>query len=226
MGLLAWALMGIAIWHFAIFVPDRFWGGIVGSFLLCTLGAILVGFITSGFDVPGGNEIDIATAVDAIPGALLGLGGGVRDRRAARQRAARAVGGGLARAPGRSAAPRLAGRSGRRLRACVAVSAFAIGARSRVEGRFAPPGGPDAERPRVGALHPLRDVRLGSRPRTRRTSRIPAPHAGVPARRSAPRAHLIADARRAVRRRLPSGRGRAAVRDPCRALRGVRAAGA
>ena len=25
MGLLAWAMMGIAIWHFAIFIPDRFW---------------------------------------------------------------------------------------------------------------------------------------------------------------------------------------------------------
>ena len=34
MGVLAWSMMGIAIWHFAIFIPDRFWGGIVGSFLL------------------------------------------------------------------------------------------------------------------------------------------------------------------------------------------------
>ena len=31
MGLLGWVMMGIAIWHFAIFLPDRFWGGIVGA---------------------------------------------------------------------------------------------------------------------------------------------------------------------------------------------------
>ena len=33
MSLLVWVMMGIAIWHFAVFVPDRFWGGIVGAFL-------------------------------------------------------------------------------------------------------------------------------------------------------------------------------------------------
>ena len=26
-------MMGLAIWHFTIFLPDRFWGGIVGAFL-------------------------------------------------------------------------------------------------------------------------------------------------------------------------------------------------
>ena len=30
MGMLAWVMMGLAIWHFTIFLPDRFWGGIVG----------------------------------------------------------------------------------------------------------------------------------------------------------------------------------------------------
>jgi len=33
MAVLAWLMMGIAIWHFAIFLPDRYWGGIVGSFV-------------------------------------------------------------------------------------------------------------------------------------------------------------------------------------------------
>ncbi len=33
MGMLAWVMMGLAIWHFTIFLPDRFWGGIVGAFL-------------------------------------------------------------------------------------------------------------------------------------------------------------------------------------------------
>ena len=35
-GLLVWGMMGIAVWHFAVFVPDRFWGGIVGAFLAAT----------------------------------------------------------------------------------------------------------------------------------------------------------------------------------------------
>lgn len=74
MGLLAWTLTGIAIWHFAIFIPDRFWGGIVGSFVLCTIGSILTGLIAAGFGIPGEKDIEIATALAAVPGALLGLG--------------------------------------------------------------------------------------------------------------------------------------------------------
>ena len=33
MSLLVWVMMGIAVWHFTVFLPDRFWGGIVGAFL-------------------------------------------------------------------------------------------------------------------------------------------------------------------------------------------------
>ena len=33
MGMLGWVMMGLAIWHFTIFLPDRFWGGIVGAFV-------------------------------------------------------------------------------------------------------------------------------------------------------------------------------------------------
>ncbi len=37
---LAWVMMGIAIWHFTVFLPDRFWAGIVGAFVGATLGAV------------------------------------------------------------------------------------------------------------------------------------------------------------------------------------------
>lgn len=74
MGALAWAMMGVAIWHFAIFVPDRFWGGIVGSFLFAALGAVLVAFVLAGFSVPGNDDLSLLTALEGIPGALLGLG--------------------------------------------------------------------------------------------------------------------------------------------------------
>ena len=40
MAALAWVMMGLAIWHFAIFIPDRFWGGIVGSLLCAVVGAV------------------------------------------------------------------------------------------------------------------------------------------------------------------------------------------
>ena len=45
MGMLAWVMMGLAIWHFTIFLPDRFWGGIVGAFVGSLVGAILVALI-------------------------------------------------------------------------------------------------------------------------------------------------------------------------------------
>ena len=51
MGLLGWVMMGLAIWHFTIFLPDRFWGGIVGAFVGSLVGAIVVGLIIYGVKV-------------------------------------------------------------------------------------------------------------------------------------------------------------------------------
>jgi len=73
MGLLVWAMVGIALWHFTIFVPDRFWGGIVGAFLGALVGAILVGLLVSGLSVPGQDETGIDDALIAAPGAVLGI---------------------------------------------------------------------------------------------------------------------------------------------------------
>jgi hypothetical protein len=73
MGALAWIMTGLAVWHFTIFIPDRFWGGIVGAFLGALLGSFLFGFIISGFTVPGENDTELFTAVEAVPGALLGI---------------------------------------------------------------------------------------------------------------------------------------------------------
>lgn len=74
MGLLAWVTIGLAFWHFAIFLPDRFWGGIVGSFCLALVGAALVGLAINGFHVPGNSEMTVLIALEGIPGALLGIG--------------------------------------------------------------------------------------------------------------------------------------------------------
>jgi hypothetical protein len=73
MGALAWVLMGLALWHFTIWLPDRFWGGIVGALLGAIAGAFIVALIINGFTVPGQSDTHVATALDAIPGALIGM---------------------------------------------------------------------------------------------------------------------------------------------------------
>ena len=74
MAILAWAMMGLAIWHFTIWLPDRFWGGIVGAFVGALVGAVLFGLIVNGFHIPGRHDTHISTALEAIPGALIGIG--------------------------------------------------------------------------------------------------------------------------------------------------------
>jgi uncharacterized membrane protein len=78
MGLLGWVMMGLAIWHYTIFLPDRFYGGIVGAFVGSLLGAVIVGFLifgikNSAFEIPGEKETDIAVVLYAVPGALIGM---------------------------------------------------------------------------------------------------------------------------------------------------------
>jgi hypothetical protein len=74
MGLLAWVMMGLALWHFTIWLPDRYWGGIVGAFVGALIGGVASGFIIAGFTIPGRHDTHIATALAAIPGTLIGIG--------------------------------------------------------------------------------------------------------------------------------------------------------
>jgi ABC-type Fe3+ transport system permease subunit len=77
MGLLAWVIMGLALWHYTIFLPDRFWGGIVGAFLASIAGAIATGILISvavhGIAIPGRHATHLGTVLYAIPGALVGM---------------------------------------------------------------------------------------------------------------------------------------------------------
>jgi hypothetical protein len=73
MAMLAWVMMGLALWHFTIFLPDRFWGGIAGAFLGALIGGAAFGFIVNGFTVPGIDDTHLLTALEAIPGALAGI---------------------------------------------------------------------------------------------------------------------------------------------------------
>lgn len=73
MGLLAWVMMGLAIWHFTIWLPDRYWGGIVGAFIGALIGAVVFGLAFHGFAIPKTSATNLATALEAIPGALIGI---------------------------------------------------------------------------------------------------------------------------------------------------------
>ena len=73
MGALVWVMMGLAIWHFTIFLPDRFWAGIVGALLGAVTGAMITGAIAQ---IATGDSIGttgIETVIYAIPGTLIGI---------------------------------------------------------------------------------------------------------------------------------------------------------
>ncbi len=73
MGALVWVMVGLAIWHFTVFIPDRSWGGIIGAFVGATLGSLVIGLVITGFEVPGNEEMGFGTALQAVPGALIGI---------------------------------------------------------------------------------------------------------------------------------------------------------
>ena len=73
MAILVWVLISLAIWHFTVFVPDRFIGGIVGAFAISIVGAILGGWLLSGLSMPSRDETDVATVLLGIPGTLIAL---------------------------------------------------------------------------------------------------------------------------------------------------------
>ena len=81
MALLVWFTMGIALWHFTVFLPDRFWQGIVGAFLGAVIGAVVFGLIVEAISGKGLGDTDLATALIAIPGIAIGLARRLRDRR-------------------------------------------------------------------------------------------------------------------------------------------------
>ena len=73
MAILVWFTLGVALWHFSVFVPDRFKGGIVGAFLAAVLGAIVTGAL---WQIAIGDSIgqtDVLTLLAAVPGCLLGM---------------------------------------------------------------------------------------------------------------------------------------------------------
>jgi hypothetical protein len=73
MAMLVWVMAGLAVWHFTVFLPDDFYGGIVGAFCGALLGSIIFGIIVNLGSIPGRHDTDLITGVEAIPGSVLGL---------------------------------------------------------------------------------------------------------------------------------------------------------
>ena len=70
MSVLVWTMVGIAVWHFAVLVPDKFWGGIIGAFLAAVLGALVSGYALPVPGLPTANPPGIQEGLFAIPGAV------------------------------------------------------------------------------------------------------------------------------------------------------------
>jgi hypothetical protein len=87
MAILVWVTLGVALWHFTVFVPDRFRGGIVGAFLAAVIGACISGALWQLATGDGLGETDVLTALAAVPGFLIATSIdyflGVRDEEAA-----------------------------------------------------------------------------------------------------------------------------------------------
>jgi hypothetical protein len=81
-------MIGIAIWHFCVLLPDRFAGGIVGAFVAALGGAVVSGYALPSPGIPVDNPPGIGAAIWAVPGSLIALAalylyGARREREAA-----------------------------------------------------------------------------------------------------------------------------------------------
>ena len=73
MSALIWVTVGVALWHFTVFIPDRFWGGIIGAFVGAVIGAVITGFIYYQASGDSMGDADLVTLLAAVPGTILGM---------------------------------------------------------------------------------------------------------------------------------------------------------
>ncbi|MBK5232767.1 MAG: hypothetical protein JJE13_07270 [Thermoleophilia bacterium] len=74
MAIVVWVTVGLALWHFSIFVPERFWQGIIGAFLGALAGALVSGALIQLALGEGVNHTDVITFLAAVPGTIIGVG--------------------------------------------------------------------------------------------------------------------------------------------------------
>jgi hypothetical protein len=73
MAAVVWFTIAVALWHFTIFLPDRFWAGIVGALLGAIAGGMISGAIVQIASGRSIGDTDIGTVLVAVPGTLIGI---------------------------------------------------------------------------------------------------------------------------------------------------------
>jgi hypothetical protein len=73
LSIFVWVLIGMALWHFSILVPNRFWSGIIGAFGAAVAGALLSGYLLPQPGISASNPPGTGAAVWAMPGCLIAL---------------------------------------------------------------------------------------------------------------------------------------------------------
>jgi hypothetical protein len=73
MAALVWFTTGVALWHFTVFLPDRWWAGIVGALIGAAIGAMITGAIGQIITGDSIGTTGIETVLFALPGTALGL---------------------------------------------------------------------------------------------------------------------------------------------------------
>lgn len=73
MSVFVWSMIGIALWHFTVLVPDKFAGGIIGAFLAAWFGAMATGFLLDGLAMPNDNPPGVHQVIYALPGSIAAL---------------------------------------------------------------------------------------------------------------------------------------------------------
>jgi hypothetical protein len=73
MSILVWVTTGVALWHFTVFLPDRWWAGIVGALIGAVIGAVITGALAQIAIGDSIGETGIETVLFAVPGTALGL---------------------------------------------------------------------------------------------------------------------------------------------------------
>jgi hypothetical protein len=68
-----WTMIGVAVWHACVLVPDRFYGGIVGAFAAAVGGALVSGYLLPEPGIPPHNPPGLAEALWPIPGSVAAL---------------------------------------------------------------------------------------------------------------------------------------------------------